>query len=358
MIKVGIIGCGKIADQHVEQIQRISDCEIVGVCDSEKLMAKQLFERFDIKNYFSDVKELLEIAHPDIIHITTPPQSHFELGKLCLEAGCNVYIEKPFTLNTKEAESLIKLATEKNLKLTVGHNYQFSHVAKRMRHLIKNGFLGGPPVHMESYYCYDLGDASYAKALLGDNTHWVRKLPGKLLHNLISHGISKIVEFLPNDSPKIIAHGFTSPLLTTINETDIIDELRVIINDNDCTTAYFTFSSQIRPILNQFHIYGPKNSLIVDHAHETLVKVRGTKYKSYLDQFIPPYIYARQYSANMRYNIKKFIKKDFHMNSGMKFLIEAFYRSIMDNTPLPISYKEILLTSKIMDTIFEQINSK
>lgn len=357
MLKVAIIGCGKIADQHAEEIQRIPDCEIIGVCDKEELMAKQMYERFTVKRYFNDVYELLSAELPDVVHITTPPQSHFELGKLCLEAGCHVYIEKPFTVDTEEAEKLISLAEEKNLKMTAGHNAQFTLAARRMRELIKKGFIGGSPIHIESYYCYNLGDPSYARAVLGDKNHWVRRLPGKLLQNNISHGISKIAEFLTGDSPKVIAHGFTSPTLKSINEIDIIDELRVVIYDNDNCTAYFTFSTQMHPVLHQLRIYGPKNALIVDDDHQTLIKIRGAKYKSYLDQFIPPFIYGKQYLTNSAYNIKKFIQRDLHMNSGMRFLIESFYRSITENAPLPISYGEILLTSKIMDEIFEQINS-
>jgi predicted dehydrogenase len=75
-----------------------------------------------------------------------------------LEAGCHLFFEKPFTLNSQQAEQLINLAMKKNLKLTVGHNNQFSHAARRMRALIGAGFLGGPPIHMESIWCYDLGD--------------------------------------------------------------------------------------------------------------------------------------------------------------------------------------------------------
>ena len=133
MIKVAIIGCGKIADSHAAQIQRIAECEIVGACDREELMAKQLYERFKIKQYFSDAKRMIEMAKPNIVHITTPPQSHFELGKLCLEAGCHVYVEKPFTLNTEEAIKLINFAIEKNLKITVGHDAVFNHAERRMR---------------------------------------------------------------------------------------------------------------------------------------------------------------------------------------------------------------------------------
>lgn len=355
MIKVGIVGCGKIADAHASQILRIPDCKIVGVCDKEWLMAKQLYERYNVQRYFDNIEELLEIARPDVIHITTPPQSHYKLGKLCLESGCNIYIEKPFTLYAEEAEKLIQLANDKNLKVTVGHDYQFTPAARRMRELIGNGYLGGRPVHMESYYCYDLGDVSYAKAMLGDKDHWVRTLPGKLLHNIISHGISKIAEYISGDQPKVIAHGFTSPFLRELNEYDIIDELRVIINDNDCATAYFTFSSQMRPVLHHFRTYGLKNALMMDHEHQTLIKVSGTKYKSYLDKFIPPYVFAKQYMLNSITNIGQFLRNDFHMAAGMKFLIESFYKSIINNTPLPISYKEIMMTAKIMDSIFEQI---
>lgn len=358
MIRVGIIGCGKIADVHAEQLIRIPGCEIVGVCDREELMAKQLYERFPIKRYFSDVNALLEIAKPDVVHITTPPQSHFDLGRKCLESGCHVYIEKPFTVIASEAEELIAIAIANNKKITAGHDDQFSHAARRMRELIRAGYLGGPPVHMESYYCYDLGDAHYASAVLGDRDHWVRQLPGKLFQNNISHGICRIAEFLATESPKVVADGFVSPFLKRMNETDIVDELRVIVSDGKSMTAYFTFSSQMRPVLKHFRIYGPKNGLEMNHDHQTVIKIRGSKYKSYLDKFVPPYDFARQYWGNSVSNVHSFLKKDFHMKSGMKFLIESFYHSILDQSPLPISYREILLTAKIMEAISTQINAE
>ena len=133
MLKVAILGCGKIADAHAAQIQRIKDCEIVGVCDREPLMARQLYERFPVKAYFTELSDLISHARPDVVHITTPPHSHYELANFCLERGCHVYVEKPFTLNLDEAKRLIDLANHTGLKLTVGHNDQFTHVARRMR---------------------------------------------------------------------------------------------------------------------------------------------------------------------------------------------------------------------------------
>lgn len=358
MLKVAIVGCGKIADAHASQIQRIKGCEIVGVCDREPLMARQLFERFPVKQCFSDLTALLREARPDVVHITTPPASHFDVARFCLEHGRHVYVEKPFTLHAEEARILVALANEKGLKLTAGHDEQFSHVARRMRALVQSGYLGGAPVHMESFYCYDLGDPDYAAALLGDKQHWVRALPGKLLHNIISHGIARIAEFLTSDTPHVIAYGFVSPQLKRMGESEIVDELRVIISEEERTTAYFTFSSQMRPSVRQFLVYGPKNGLMVDQDHETLLKLRGGRFKSYAEKFVPSVLFAGQHLGNLTTNLRTFVASDFHMKAGMKHLIESFYRSITEGTPVPIPYREILLTAGIMDAIFDQLAAR
>jgi predicted dehydrogenase len=332
MLKVGIVGCGKIADSHVEQIMKIQRCEIVGVCDKEELMAKQLHDRFNIKKYFNNIDQMINEARPDVVHITTPPQFHFEIGKQCLESGCHIYVEKPFTINTREAQQLILIADKNSKKLTVGHDAQFSHAARRMRKMVREGYLGGTPVHLESSWGYDLGNAVYAKTLLSDKHHWTRTLPGGLLHNIINHGIAKIVEFLSSDSPSVIAYGFVSPFLKKLGEKNIIDELRVIISEEKGTTAYFTFSSQIRPLLYEFKIYGPKNGLMLNENQQILLKLRGEMYKSYAENFIPPLINARQYIQNFIHNTKLFLKANFHVDTGKKNLIELFYKSIRYNS--------------------------
>jgi predicted dehydrogenase len=355
MLKIAVIGCGKIADSHLAQIARIDGCEVVGVCDLEVLMARQLAERFEVPGYYDSVEEMLAEARPDVVHITTPPQSHRSLAVMCLEGGSHVYMEKPFALNAAETREVLELAEEKGLKVTAGHDDQFAHVAMELRRKVAEGYLGGPPVFMESYYCYDLADESYAKALLGDRTHWVRSLPGKLLHNIIAHGISRIAEFMEGDDPTVVAHGFTSQTLKNIGEDEIVDELRVVVNDRERTTATFTFSSQMRPVLHSFRIYGKSGGLELDNDHQTLIRLRGPAYKSYLEKFVPPFTMAGQYAACGFRNIFRFLRNDFHMKSGMKYLTEAFYRSIREDAPLPISYREIILTATIMDRIFEQV---
>jgi predicted dehydrogenase len=358
MLKIAIVGCGKVADQHVQAIHRIQDCNIVALCDHEILMAKQLGERYGITQCFSRVEEMLESAPPDIVHITTPPQSHFVLAKQCLKRGIHVYLEKPFTVTASEAESLIQLATDAGLQITAGHNYQFTLEMMEMRRLVSEGYLGGRAVHLESYWSYDVGGSMYAGAFLGSHTHWLRQLPGQLFHNIISHGIAKLAEFLDDDVLLIMATAHQSPQLSKTGAEDIMDELRVFLRDKNGTTAWFCFSTQFKPALNQLRIYGPANSLMADILAGTLVRSRGASYKSYLAYFVPPLNHAREYFRNARNNVTNFLRRRLYQDFGMKELIERFYNCVRAGGPPPIPYREILLTARIMDAIFTQIHSQ
>jgi predicted dehydrogenase len=357
MLRIAIIGCGKIADQHLLAFRRIGGCEVVALCDREVLMASQLGERFGIAACFADPAEMLREVKPDVVHITTPPQGHFPLATLCLESGCHVYLEKPFTVTAPEAEELIRLAESRGLKITAGHNYQFTLEMLEMRQLVAQNFLGGKAVHVESHWPYDLSDASYVGPILGSQTHWVRQLPGQLFHNLISHGIARLTEFL-GDDVKVTARAHQSPRLESLGGQEVLDELRVFLRDEEGTTAFFCFSTQIKPGLNYLRICGPKNSLFVENSSGSLLRLENKSCKSYLTYFVPPLINARQHFKNARKNIFDFLRGKLHQDSGMKELIGRFYQSIQNQSAPPIPYREIILTARIMDEIFAQVYPK
>ena len=86
-----------------------------------------------------------------------------------------------------------------------------------------------------------------------------------------------------------------------------------------------------------------------------MVTLRGKKFKSYAETFVAPVIMADQYLKGLFTNFRLFAARDFHMKSGMKYLIEAFYRAILEGTPDPIPHHEILRTARIMDAIFTQL---
>lgn len=352
MLRIALIGCGKIADSHASAIAIVPGAQLVAAVDREVLMARQLSERYKIKGIYDDTASMLRTERPDVVHILTPPQSHYELGILCLDAGCHVYLEKPFTTNGEEAEAILHYAAKRKLKVTVGTDEQFSHVAISMRSLVRNGYLGGPPVHMEVYYGYDLGDEKYARVFLANRDHWVRSLPGHFMHNIIPHGIAKIVEFLNGKQIRVTGRGFNSRFLKKLGEAELIDELRVILEDERGTTAYCTLSSQMRPLLREFRLYGPRNGLVVDQEHHALIRVPGRSYLSYAEKFLPLWFYSNEYRRAIRANARLFLNRNFHLKAGQERLIEMFYRSISDGTAPPIPYREIVLTTKITDAVF------
>ena len=90
MLRTALVGCGKIADAHAFSIQSIKTCRLVGVCDQEELMAKQFSDRFPVDGIYKDVDELIDVAHPDVVHITTSAQSHYAIAKTCMKRGCHV----------------------------------------------------------------------------------------------------------------------------------------------------------------------------------------------------------------------------------------------------------------------------
>jgi predicted dehydrogenase len=264
-------------------------------------------------------------------------------------------LEKPFTVTADQTVSLLEYAENHNLKMTAGHNLQFTLEMLEMRRLVAGGFLGGNPVHVESHFSYSLADTSYVGPILGSRTHWVRLLPGQLLHNILSHGIAKLAEFLDDGPYEIVARAAQSPQLQALGGQEVLDELRVMLRDHRGTTAFFCFSTQLKPGLNQLRVCGPANSLVVDHASGSLIRHINRPQKSYMTYFMPPLLQAREHLRNAKQNVTNFLRQRLYQDSGIKEQLERFYASIRASAPVPIPYSQIISTARIMDEIFAQI---
>src|SRR5213078_4832972 len=99
----------------------------------------------------------------------------------------------------------------------------------------------------------------------------------------------------------------------------------------------------------------PAGSITADIITGSLIRNPSRSYKSYLTYFIPPLKNAREHFRNASRNVVNFARKRLYQDFGTKELIERFYSSIRLGKPVPIPYREIILTAKIMDEIFAQI---
>ncbi len=356
-LKIALVGCGKIADGHVEEIQKLpTRAHVVAVCDREILMAEQIATRYRIPAYYDSYERMLDRERPDVVHITTPPQSHLPLSRLALDAGCHIYVEKPLALNHGDAKALIDAVATAGRKMTIGYTYLFDPPALEMRAAIESGVLG-KVVHVESWFGYNLA-GQFGSAILGDSTHWVHALPGKLFHNNVDHLLNKLVEFIPDDEPRIDAHAWRRhPVRFGDVRDEMQDELRITMVGSE-TSAYGTFTSHVKPAAHFVRLYGEKNIMHVDYVSRTVTLEPGATLPSAIGRWAPAFGQAMQFLRAGGRNGMAFARGEFHLFSGLNRLISMFYDSILDGAPLPIPTRDILRVSSWMDRIFVGIGAE
>lgn len=353
-LSVAIVGCGKIADGQYEEIAKMGDlARVVAVCDREALMAEQMATRYGIPAHYDDFARLLEREKPDVVHITTPPGSHAALARAAIDAGAHVYVEKPLTMNFQDSKSLVEYAVSRGKKLTIGYTYYFDPPAVELRELREKGVFGDI-THVEAFFGYGLG-GPFGKVLMGDARHWVHGLPGKLLHNNIDHLLNKALEFIPDESPKIIALGNKlRPERFGDSRDDFMDELRVIIA-GERTTFYGTFTSHVKPVGHFVRVYGTKGTAHADFVSRTVTIEPDASLPSAIGRVVPAFQHGARFLSQGAKNVARFAKSDFHFFSGLNRLIKSFYQSIENNGPPPIPYNDILRVSAWLDEIFRQV---
>ena len=145
VIKVGIIGCGGIANgKHMPSLKKGKDCEMVAFCDiveSKAVAAAKQFGTEDAK-VFTDYKELLKLSDIDVVHVCTPNRSHSFITVDALEAGKHVLCEKPMAINSAEAKKMLDAAKRTGKKLSIGYQSRFRPDAQYLKKEADEGRFG------------------------------------------------------------------------------------------------------------------------------------------------------------------------------------------------------------------------
>ena len=136
MIRVGVIGYGYWGPNIVRNFRGLEGCEVAGVCDQSPAAQKRLKQAHPDLLVSANPDDLLTSPDIDAIAVVTPVCSHFELAKAALSNGKHVFMEKPFTATTQQAEELIELAEKKSLKIMVDHTFLFTCAVPKIRELI------------------------------------------------------------------------------------------------------------------------------------------------------------------------------------------------------------------------------
>lgn len=161
MIRFGLIGCGRIADQHLASLAACEDAELVALCDirPERMESAESKYRSLSKNpakslaqdpspddegirHYGDVGRLLSDARVDAVVISTHSALHADLALRALRAGKHVVLEKPMTLGTHDAEEIIKAAKLQDRVVQVCHQLRYRPLMRRVKQLVDQGALG------------------------------------------------------------------------------------------------------------------------------------------------------------------------------------------------------------------------
>jgi len=192
MIRVGVIGYGYWGPNVVRNLQGLDSAVVVAICDRSQAAQKRAQRAFPCHDVISDANEILRSPDVDAVAVITPVWTHFELAKAALENGKHVFVEKPFTSTSAQAEELIELAQKRNLKIMVDHTFLFTGAVKKIRQLVDQDELG-------DLYYYDS-----MRVNLGLFQHDI-----DVIWDLAPHDLS-IMDYLIRQEPEaIVATGET-----------------------------------------------------------------------------------------------------------------------------------------------------
>ena len=141
MIRVCVVGLGKMGLSHFAMINAHPDANVVGICDPLGYMVEVL-EKYSGTRGYTDYKKMFDETQPEAVIIATPSRLHAGLVEYALNRGCHVFCEKPFCLDLADSDRLAALAQSKGLVNQVGYHYRFVGAFQEMKRLLAAGAIG------------------------------------------------------------------------------------------------------------------------------------------------------------------------------------------------------------------------
>ncbi len=190
MIRIGVIGYGYWGPNIVRNLRGLDSARAEIVCDKSPAALDRVRKAYPGIRTSSDPMEVLRSPDIDAVAVITPVWTHYELAKAALENGKHVFIEKPFTSTSAQAEELIELAARKKLTIMVDHTFLFTGAVRKIRELTESGALG-------DLYYYDS-----LRVNLGLFQHDV-----SVIWDLAPHDLAIMDHIIKGDPEAIVATG-------------------------------------------------------------------------------------------------------------------------------------------------------
>ena len=341
-LRVAIIGCGTIAFDHLGAIKANCGPVELRLCDRNLEVAQRLSKAFRLDTkVHSDALQLISEEELDIVHVLTPPDSHYDIAMHALKNRANVIVEKPMTLTLKETKKLYLLAEEMNQMVCVDHSLLYMECVLKAFELIKSGVLG----RVIDAHCF-FGHAERRNTIpYGGVSHWAYNIPGGPLANIISHPASLIVELLGKpdsinficDARNLMPYGFS----------DLVDVSFRTSKGHGSFTISMAHGNSSRYV----NIECDKGSIYVDLGRQLTVVKSHKGRLGFISKALSGVGEGFSYINGTLSVIFKVATKKLKRNPGTRRLIAKFYQCVRDGSPPPVSKENAVAVA----TVFEKV---
>jgi predicted dehydrogenase len=333
-MKTALIGVGQIAQQHLSCLRALPEITLVAVCDLSRALAESAVERFGARAWFTNHLTMLESVRPDVVHITTPPQSHFQLAMDALAAGAHVIVEKPLTAVADEVAVLLRFASEAERVLVEDYNYIFNAPVRRIVDLVESGELG-TVVDIEVKICLDLPAE-------GNVPHPCLSMPGGAIADFLPH-LASVAHCLVGPHRSVRSHWSKrradSPLP--------FDEFQAIVVA-ERGTAVLGFSAHAQPETFWVRVNGTRMRVSADLFDEHLAINRLDAGPRPIARLRDRLREARDTRQSARRAFFKKLLQGPGTYDGLWTLLARTYESLKSGKEPPISSRQIAQVNELV----------
>ncbi len=330
--RVAVVGCGFIADFHLEILRELEGVELVAVCDPALERAQACAKRFDIEQAVASVEELAALDI-DVAHILAPPDLHVPISRQLLELGIGVFVEKPLALASKDALELQALADKRGLPLGVNHNNLFHPSFERLVSQVEAG---------------DIGRVEHVRVCLsvplmqldaGQHSHWMFRSPQNIIFEQAVHPFCQVHRLL----------GRVLDANTKILSTRELDPgqqfhdrwLISAVGERGTAEIYLAFGQGFTR--NTFEVIGSDGSLEADLFHNHLAGERKTLWLEFWNSFLAGWRRGgalRRDAMQVAYYWFRFTlglgRREDAFFAGMRSSLREFYRELRSGASLQV----------------------
>ena len=343
-LRIGIAGCGKVAEHHARFIKALDNAQLIAVADVNEEAARRFAEKYRIPNVHSTIDDLLDSTEIDVLHVVTPPAYHYECAKAALDRRIHVFLEKPMAFAVQEVNDLYERAAVNHVLLCPDFIQLFHPKVQELSALIGSEKLGRV-VHVEGYFWFNTDDSP--ELLETEGLHWMYRLPGGPLRDFTSHLL--YLAFYFAGLPKDIHVGRSSRGTLPQGLTDHV----VVHVDGTRTTATILLSCLARPSAYGLRVFCEKGAAEVNFDTQTLLVHHQ------------PFLTRRIISATANFseswklciqgvgNIVNYLRGRLVPYGGMRVLIPRFYDSILHSQVPPVSRELATAVTRAEEEIFE-----